>query len=188
MKALKIIEKVLFILAVVFTAIGLVLVLTFEGNNVNVIIACVEKLFPFGFGSATTFLLLGAMLKYNENKLASTVGKALVLITECVLFGIALYVTSNDTAQASSESSSNGVVTLLFIGSIIYFVSLGASLIIYVCLRVKPQKSNNPEDDPVISQVIMWKNLEERGIITKEEFEKKRVEILGLNNEQKDSK
>lgn len=188
MKALKIIEKVLFILAVVFTAIGLVLVLTFEGNNVNVTIACVEKLFPFGFGGATTFLLLGAMLKYNENKLASTVGKALVLITECVLFGIALYVTSNDTAQASSESSSNGVATLLFIGSIIYFVSLGASLIIYVCLRVKPQKSNNPEDDPVISQVIMWKNLEERGIITKEEFEKKRVEILGLNNEQKDSK
>lgn len=66
--------------------------------------------------------------------------------------------------------------------AIIYAVDAIIRFIIFIVKIVRPETAeNNPDVDERIQNVLKWKKLADDGIISKEEFEEKRVKILGLD-------
>ncbi len=182
MKILKIVEKVLFLVAVALGVFALVMAPIIDKKVTSSIITPMAAYFLFGIGFSIVLFVVGALLKLSENKTASLVGTALVFSMECILFSLAVSLIIEADKNSANNATTNigGSVIAALISAIIYFVSLGTKLIIFVSEKVKPQVTNDPDSDPTIQAVLKWKSLQERGIISEEEYESKRVELLKL--------
>lgn len=182
MKVLKIVERIVFLVAVVVAAAALSLSVLMDESAEQPLVGIATSVlgngaFLFGTGLLLIFLLVGAFLRENKGPVASKVGEGFVLAAILSMFGAAAPVLFfNEYAGLT--------VILAFVAAILYAVDGIVRFIIFIVKIVKPQAGQeNPDDDARIQNVLKWKKLADDGIITKEEFEEKRVKLLGLDKE-----
>lgn len=85
---------------------------------------------------------------------------------------------------AGIESSVSAIMGLVAV--ILYVIYFLVTLIGY--LAIGGNGDNDPETDPKIKKLLGWKKLQEEGMITPEEFEEKRLEILNIKQKVNDKK
>lgn len=176
MKVLKIVERIVFLVAMVVAAAALTLSLLMdEQAEVPAIGIATATATLLGAGLLLVFLLVGAFLRENKGPVASKIGEGFVLAAILIMFACATPVLFFNDAPGLT-------VVLAFVASIIYAVDGIVRFIIFIVKIVRPETAeNNPDVDERIQNVLKWKKLADDGIISKEEFEEKRVKILGLD-------
>ena len=122
-----------------------------------------------------------------------TVSTLLISFIVLSFVGFFLFFVENKIAKKIGQGIVTGYMAILFYGSITYIdKSVAAifgltSVILYaiyylVCLigylALGSEGDNNPSNDIRIKKILGWKELQNQGIITAEEFEAKREEIL----------
>lgn len=169
MKVLKILEKIFLVIATVF---AIMYFATFGAYNYgDSSYFSIVSLFSFPTILVLFMIVLGMLLLDNKSDIASRVGMALLLTGFVSLFAATIV--------------SSSVFESVVIGAIAwssYFISLLIRGIEKIVLLVKPRAidSDNPDNDETIQNIIKWKNLNQQGIITDEEFEIKRNQILKI--------
>ena len=178
MKVLRIVERIVFLVAVVLgvAALGFSLMLDEQAAEPAVGMASsVLPIFVLGSGSLLVLLLVGAFLRYSKNDAAWRVGEGLLIVSFVTLLGVAL-------ATLAVSDMPGLTVILALVAGIIYAADAIVRFIIFIVRIVRPEcASQNPDTDERIQNVLKWKKLADDGIITKEEYEEKRVKILGLD-------
>lgn len=161
MKVYRIIERVVLILSFVFFGLTCLLgAITLEMADVQIskeVLAIAMSGFAF----------VGFFLFNSKNEVAKKVGFGLTT-------GGMIYLAYNSISLLSDSTAS--VIGL--VGIILFVIYLMLKLIEKIIS--KDVDVVYPEQDKKIQAVLAWKKLLEEGIISKEEFEKKRVEILKL--------
>ena len=177
MKVLKLIERILFIVAVALASFAITLSMFLDelntGGAAPGIATALQGL--VGAGIVLFLLLLGAFLRYNKGPVASKLGDAFALASILLIFGSCFAYFAADA----------GGTTLLFgfVAGIVYAASAIVRLIIYVVKVAKPEMASDsldPDNDRKVQLIIKWKALLDKGVITQEEFDAKRLEILGI--------
>ena len=182
MKVLKIIERVLFVLAIVVGGAAIGLSYMFDegaAQPVQGMATAFTAAFPIGFGLALVILLVGALLVYAPNKVASFIGEGFVAAIMVLMFSFAIVFLGKEPVGFSA--------LLALVAPLLYALAELLRFVAYIVKLVVPSyaaESNNPDNDIRIQNVIKWKNLMEQGIITEEEYSEKRAEILKLRKEQ----
>lgn len=198
MKVLKIIEKVFFTLAVVLGAVALAFSLMLDEGVIVEDAPMANGLLTvqaayFGLGGLTIILLLvGGLLRYSNNDVARRVGEGFVIAVMAVLLGCGLHALVN-THEAGDfmvlnrfEGTAGLTLILGLVAAIVYAQSAILRGIIAIVKASKPQREygKNADEEEQIRQVLRWKELQNKGIITAEEFEEKRQVIFGLKKEE----
>lgn len=161
MKVYRIIERVVLILSFVFFGVACLLgAITLEMADVEIS----KQVLTIAMSG---FAFVGFFLFNSKNEVAKKVGFGLTT-------GGMVYLAS--VSISSLEVSTVSVVGL--VGIILFVIYLMLKLIEKIIS--KDVDVVYPEQDKKIQAVLAWKKLLEEGIISKEEFEKKRVEILKL--------
>lgn len=159
MKVFNVIKKIILILS--FVLLGVCFVLA--GITLNSTDAAISTgLLMFVVPAFVGFFLFG-----SENKIANKIGMGLTTAAMLIELFFALTSLGNSTAAIFGLFS----VVLYAIYFIVVFVGY---------LAMGDKADNDPEKDPRITKILGWKKLKEEGIISEEEFEEKRVAILGL--------
>lgn len=167
MKVFNIIKKVILVLSFIFSGVAFVL-----GGIVldQYDIAFSAALLSFVIVGFTGFFLISA-----KNQIASKVGLGISTGFMLVLFYLSI---------ASIERSVSAIMGLVAV--ILYVIYFLVAFIGY--LAIGGSGDNDPETDPKIKKLLGWKKLQEEGIITSEEFEEKRLEILNIKQKANDKK
>jgi len=121
------------------------------------------------------FLIVGACLYFAGNKVCRMLGVGFTATYAIAVFGYAL--------GHMSWSSVSPACIIIFIGSIIYAISYIFRGLLFVV--DKDAAATDPEKDPKIVALLKWRDLYKQGIITEEEYNKKREALLGVKKEEK---
>ena len=161
MKKLRITEKVLFTLATIFGAftltIGQIIDRPYIEHGYLTAGLAAGNLFGLGLVGFAVLLVVGALLRFNENKVTAHVGDAFTIVAFSTLFVVGLTVPGGNS------------MTFAIVSGSIYAVSAIFRLIIAIVARVKPEVKHDdfdPDNDEKIKNIIKWKNLLNKGIIT----------------------
>lgn len=161
MKVYRIIEQVVLILSFVFFGLTCLLgAITLEMGDVYIS----KEVLTIAMSG---FAFVGFFLFNNKNEVAKKVGFGLTTGGMIYLAYISISLLSDSTPS---------IIGL--VGLILFVIYLMLKLIEKIIS--KDVDVVYPEQDKKIQAVLAWKKLLEEGIISKEEFEKKRVEILKL--------
>ncbi len=113
--------------------------------------------------------------------------------------GVFLMTSANDTAKrvghalAISSFTIGLAISLMFVTSysvaaVIMLISVVLMALQYLCMFVlavmkkhSPDATENPNEDIRVIRVREWKHIMEEGIISAEEYEQKRTQILGIS-------
>ena len=159
MKVFNVIKKIILILSFVLLGVCFVLAgITLDSSDA----AISNGLLMFVVPAFISFFLFG-----SENKIANKIGMGLTTAAMLIQLFFALTKLDNSTAAIIGLCS----VILYAIYFIVVFVGY---------LAMGDKADNDPSKDPRISKILGWKKLKEEGIISEEEFEEKRIAILGL--------
>ena len=159
MKVFNVIKKIILILSFVLLGVCFVLAgITLDSRDAAISTGLLMFVVPAFIG----FFLFG-----SENKIANKIGMGLTTAAMLIEFFFALTNLDYSTAAIIGLCS----VVLYAIYFIVVFVGH---------LAMGDKADNDPEKDPRITKILGWKKLKEEGIISEEEFEEKRVAILGL--------
>lgn len=180
MKKFKIVSNVMIVVAVSLFVLGIILSVVSTEAQETIFLALIEAnaLLIAGAG-------IGAFLLLAKNDTAKKVGAGLLVVGFATGLICALG-TLNAISQANLALGEDAEETIgTSIGAIIMIVSTALLLLHYAFLLVahilnKGRAIENPCDDIRIVQIKEWKQLMEEEIITKEEFEEKRVQLLGI--------
>ena len=177
-KAFKIVNKILLAIAVALLCSSIIVpgitlksidmtYLVLVIINTNVVIAAV----------------VGAILSYSNNDIAKRVGHGFIVAAFVLGLATALVTlkttttTVGTTTKKGSETSIASVI--MIVASIVLALSYVFNLLIYI-LGKNSNDTLNPSEDVRIVRIKEWKQLMEEGIITQEEYEEKRIQILGI--------
>ena len=159
MKIFNVIKKTILILSCVLLGVCFVLAgITLDPNDTAISTGLLMFVVPAFIG----FFLFG-----SENKIANRIGMGLTTAAMLIQLFFALTKLENSTAAIIGLWS----VVLYAIYFMVVFVGY---------LAMGDKADNDPEKDPRITKILGWKKLLEEGIISEEEFEEKRIAILGL--------
>lgn len=175
MKVLKRIERIVFIVAVAVAVAAFALSFVIDKNPAESMAVGMNTPFVIGFGFAVIFLLVGAMLRYNKNETLARIADAFLITIFVSIFSCCIFLILNNSTATTP--------LLGLVSAILYAVSSLLRFIIYLYGVIKPVQGEDfdPDNDKKIQLIIKWKGLLDKGVITKEEFEAKRVEILNLD-------
>lgn len=132
-----------------------------------------------------SFAGIGFSLKLSKNDTVKLLGNGMTVVGFATGFICALSILANLDKQYDDTP----------IGTIFMVVSLVVLIISYLCLLIDYLISNNsllnhnsnstdnPNEDIRIIRIKEWKVLLDEGIISEEEFEEKRAQILDLKSE-----
>ena len=184
MKVLKIVERIFFVLAVIVAIAACCMSRAldeFSAKAAPGALTAVSGYYLLGAGIGIALLAVGALIRYNPNRIASLVGDGLVLSFFAILFGSCL-------AYLMSGGYYGITILLGLVAAILYAIYAIVRLIIFIVSIVKPAGTtdNDPDNDKRIILITKWKNLLDKGIITKDEFAVKRNEILDITEEKAD--
>ena len=159
MKVFNVIRKIVLVLSFVFAGVAFVLgAITLDQAAV-------------AFSTALLgFILIGFVgffLICSKNQIANRLGLGISTGFMVVLLYLSI---------SALEASSSAILGLVAV--ILYALYFLVTLIGYLAMGDKGD--NDPDNDPRVKKLLGWKNLKEKGIITLEEFEEKRQEILGI--------
>lgn len=164
MKAYNIIKNSLLVLSVLFLAISGVA----GGAIYNADSGVIATVVTGQIGLA----LVGLFLSYTQNDISKKIGYALLTASFVVCLIAFMY------AKSSTASS------LMLVSVIIYALYYVVTFIGFLASRGKGTV-DDPDNDPRIIKLKKWQSLKEEGLITAEEFEEKRQEILGIKKSAK---
>lgn len=172
MKIFKILSKIFLICAVTLFLASFVICSVDLESQGNVT-------YMASIGSYTGLLALGtvgAFLLSASNGTAQKVGHGLILSSFAMGLTVALLLL---------ETSSGAI--LMLVAVIALAVHYLFELILSI-LKKSGTEVESPEEDVRISRVKEWKAVLDEGIITPEEYEEKRCQILGIKRDKKESK
>lgn len=159
MKIFNIIKKIILVLSfVLFSVCFIYAGISLDSRDTAISTALLTLLVP---------AFVGFFLFDCENTIARRIGMALTTVGMLVelFFSMALI-----------EESTAAIIGLCSVVIyVIYFIVLFVGR-----LAMGEISDNDPSKDPRIEKILGWKKLKEEGIISEEEFEEKRVAILGL--------
>ena len=184
MKKFKTVSNVMVVIAAVLFGLGIVVSVLAASAEEAIFLALVQL-------NATLFACagVGVFLMFAKNDTARKVGNgltAVAFITGLVCALITLLTISEANENVSSSTATPQFETDVSIGAIFVIVAVVFLLLRYAFLLVdylvnrNSAEAGSPNEDLRIVRVREWKQLMEEGIITEEEFEEKRVELLGL--------
>ena len=131
MKILRIVEKVLFIVAVAVGVASIALSQLFdEGAGIQGMFTAATSYYIIGAGVSLALLGIGALLYYVKNEVASRIGTGLLIGSFSVLFGAGLYMISMKTQSITA--------VLAMVAGIIFMASLLFRLIRWIVGVAKP--------------------------------------------------
>ncbi len=176
-KVFKIVNKILLALSVTLFCVSIILpgitletadvaFLTYVLANTSVVIAAV----------------VGAVLICSNNDIAKRIGNGLTVSAFVIGLAVAIIQLGESTYAIDDEVTATGSPTaavIMLIATIVLALSYIFNLIIFILNKDSNENLNSSEDIRII-RTKEWKQLMEEGIITQEEFEEKRVQILGL--------
>ena len=170
MKAIRFLERLFLVLAVVFAALAGYLALTAYDPHYFAALGTLG-----GVGSMlglSTTLLVGALFYFNRNQVVRAIGIALTT---------AAMLTFVYAALAVEYMGAEALVAI--VAGVLYLVSNGCRLLGVIVNRAKPslEEGFDPESDQKIVYITKWKRLLDKGIITEEEFQAKRTAILSFD-------
>lgn len=157
MKIFNIVKKIILILSFVFGIFSFVYSsFTLDGFDQTVSTLLI---------SFIVLAFVGFFLFFAENKIAKKIGQGIVTgYMVILLYGSITYIEKSVAAIFGLTSA------------ILYAIYYLVCLIGYLALG--SEGDNNPNNDIRIKKILGWKELQNQGIITAEEFEAKREEIL----------
>lgn len=182
-KPLKIASKVLLVLAVVMLGVSLLLSSVLQDSA--------EAAYAATFilnGSTIICAIMGAILIYAKSDTAKKVGHGLTVASFVILLSNALAVITEATQK--TKATTEDTTVSISISAVIMIVAAALLAAYYVLQFVQlllskgAAEAESPSTDLRIVHVKEWKQLLDEGIITQEEFEEKRVQILGLKPKQ----
>lgn len=177
MKATKVIGKVFQILAAVLYAASFVIACVLSNDNQNdaayvvLITAC-----AWIVAAAT----VGIFLISAKNDTAKKIGHGLTLSAYAVGLAYALL-----TLTAQGDAS---LGALLMIAAAALLAAFYICKLLGVIMNKGLSSELNPNDDIRIIRIKEWKHIMEEGIISEEEFEEKRIAILGIKANKNETK
>ncbi len=116
---------------------------------------------------------VGVFLMFAKNDTAKKIGNGI---------SIAAYVTGLVCALGVVfQKASLGAV--LMIAAVVFFLLRYVFLLVDYLINKNDPNATSPNEDIRIIRVKEWKKLMEEGIITKDEFEQKRIQLLGIKSE-----
>ena len=162
MKILDIIKKIVLILSFVVCAVAFVFgAITLDQN---------DAVFSTGLISFIVLGMVGILLFFSKNEIAKKIGIGIstgVMLIQ-LYFAIGLI-------DSGSVAAILGLVSVVLYA--IYFL-----IALIGTLALGNGSCEDPETDPRIKKILGWKKLQNEGIISAEEFEEKRQEILGFKS------
>ncbi len=183
MKKFKITSDVMLIIAIALFVIGIVISATSTTAEETIFLTIVQE------NSVILALAgIGIFLMFAKSDTARKAGNGLTVVA--FVAGVicslaALTVISNPTpstfaGSSNSEEGATPVGALCTIIAAAFLLLHYAFLLVNYILNRNSIVAENPQEDVRIIRVKEWRQLMEEGIITKEEFEEKRVQILGI--------
>lgn len=163
-------KRTLEILRVVFCVLGIVALAA--AYSMGPIFGSLEV---FTVGAAVflpVILGLGAVLYLTSKDTPNRVGAGLI---------VACIIASSAITFAGFKSGMKTDVLICLIADGFFLLSFAVAFIKY-CVCKEDSATGMPEEDPRIKKVLAWKKLQEEGIISAEEFEEKRLEILEIKS------
>ncbi len=192
---LKIVRKVLFLLSVLLLGICLLLdgttttsLTTSSSSTANPAFSEIVILSGISVTIYLITLFLGAVINFSKNELASRIGFAMVGCSALeALIGFFNVCAAVNLASDSSSSKtvSIGIGSILALVGVILFC---CAVVLYLFEMFVSGMDNTKSTDARIMEVKKWKELLNEEIITREEFEAKRTEVLKLNQKDKEKK
>lgn len=128
---------------------------------------------------------VGVLLIFSKNDTAKKIGHGLYIATLIISLASALNFINVEPTAVTAATTTAEVETVSAIGAILILIGaiLGAVhylLQLVILILNNGAKDSGPYSDSRIVRIKEWKQLLDEGIITKEEYEEKRVTILGL--------
>lgn len=157
MKIFNIVKKIILILSFVFGIFSFIYSsFTLDSFDQNVSTLLV---------SFIVLACVGFFLFFTENKIAKKIGQGMVTGYMAILLFCSI--TYIDKSVATIFGLTSVILyAIYFLVCLIGYLALGGD------------GDNNPNNDIRIKKILGWKELQNQGIITAEEFEAKREEIL----------
>ncbi len=173
MKIFKVLQKIF-----IFVALGLFLAsLVAAAADLEYEAAYVTT----GLSMFGVFVLaaVGVFLLFSNNDTAKKVGHGLVISSYAIGLALAI-MTMTEQIQIASV-----LVIIAAIALALYYL---CALVIYIMKKSEPASIDNPEEDVRIVRIREWKRIMEEGIISAEEYEEKRQQILDIKTKSKELK
>lgn len=162
-KVFKIIGIIMLSAAVVLFACGIVIPGAMADEEGSIFLALIMATVGMVAGA-----VVGAFLMYAKNDTAKRVGHGLTIAS--FVMGLSYGLLARD--------GSLGAI-MMIIGAVFLLLHYIALLVVAIMKR-GANEIENPVEDIRIIRIKEWKQLLDEGIISKDEFEEKRVQILGL--------
>lgn len=180
MKKFKIASAVALIVAIIAYALGILLTaVIIEKESTAFFVLVQANLFVF------TFAIIGSFLIFAKNDAVRKLGNGLTVGGMFIGAAISLWylLTLEDALKDATDEVLKDSNTP--IGAIIIIVAAVILLVHYALIFIdyllnKNAEGADPNNDKRIAHIKEWKQLKDEGFITEEEYEEKRVIILGI--------
>lgn len=182
MKKFKVVSNIMLFVASAMFALGVILSAVFP-------VAAEEVLFlPYVQANAIILACsgVGVFLIFSKVDTAKKVGNGLTIaafVTGAVCALSTVAATSGRLSGGETSASMSIGAICMIVAAVLLFLHYAFLLVNYIIN--KNSDKNDPNEDIRIIRVKEWKQLKEEGIITEEEFEEKRVQILGIKTKTK---
>ena len=183
-KILSIISKVMLALAVVAFAVSIIIPgITKDALDSSFMVMLYLNI------SIVICATVGSTLTSAKSDTARRVGHGMLIAAFVAGFAIALMFVGNETGGSSFSpfaAAADGEAETVSSTSAILMIVAAALLAVYyifqfvILILSKGSKEGSPYEDSKIIRIKEWKQLLDEGIITKDEYEEKRVSILGI--------
>ena len=178
MKKFKIVSNVMLVVAMAVFVLGIVL------SALDTTVK--EELFLESVWSNAIILAcsgIGVFLMFSKNDTAKKSGNGLTVAafvtgTICALATITAISKINAEAPEGEHVGMSIGAICMIVAAVLLVLHYAFLLVNYMLNRNLVK--NDPDEDVRIIQIKKWKQLKEEGIITEEDFEEKRVQILGI--------
>lgn len=166
MKGLKISSKVLLIVSVALVGLSLFIAAMTDNDLDNQLYVLFQVYLTVLLG-----LGVGVFLMFTKNDVAKKIGAGFVAVA--MLFS---FINSALVLKLGSDFDGKTAVSAIFI---VIAVVLYIAHYVLVLITNLMNKANNSGGDVRVKHIKEWKALMDDGIITSEEFEEKKKQILG---------
>lgn len=180
MKIFKIVSSITLIASVVLYALGILLTGVITEVESEAFFILIEANILI-----LAFAIVGVFLMFAKNDAARKLGNGLTVVgmfVGAVLslgYIIALDEAAEEIAESAVETEINTPIgaILIIIAAIVLLLHYALILVDYLLNKTD---GTNPSNDKKIARIREWKQLKDEGFITEEEYEEKRVMILGI--------
>ena len=177
-KALKITSIIILIIAALLFAASVVLPAATTDNKLDAAFLILVQLNSIVLAGAG----IGIALMFAKNDTAKKIGNGLTIASFVtgLLCAVSIMAEYGEMADDATNDVEVSIGAILMIVAVVFLVIHYAFLVAYYVINKSSAGIATPSDDVRIVRVREWKKLLEEGIINQEEFEEKRVQILGI--------